>query len=240
MKGNKIIIRLSLFFVLFFFFGCGATKEVNLQAYFNKLQASFTFGTNKFFEGDYNSAKNIFTNYNQFDSNYFNYESYAFLAECYNRLEMQDSGLIIYQSIIQKLKNEAKTLPKSSRFEQLIIDDLENWYSSYPDFPKYLLKENGFVPYDDMPDPIGGIGAIQQYLEYPLVPSGEKLEGKVYVLTLIDEYGKPVDFYVIKSLAEPYDVAAMNAVRRVNFTIPKRKGNPHKVWVIIPIEFRLK
>ena len=240
MKGKKTIIILPLISVLLFFSGCGATKEVNVQAYFNKLQESFTFGTNKFFERDYNNAKNIFTNYNQLDSNYFNYESYAFLAECYNRLVMQYSGRSIYKSIIEKLKNETKTQPKSSTFKQLIIDDLENWYSSYPDFPKYLLKENGFVPYDDMPDPIGGIGAIQQYLEYPLVPGGEKLEGKVYILTLIDEYGKPIDVYVIKSLTELYDVAAMNAIRRVNFTIPSRKGNPHKVWVSIPIEFRLK
>ena len=100
--------------------------------------------------------------------------------------------------------------------------------------------ENGFVPYDDMPDPIGGVSAIQQYLAYPVSSSGEKLEGKVYVLTLIDENGKPIDFDIIKSLAEPYDVAAVNAISRVNFTIPKRKGNPHKIWVSIPIVFKLQ
>jgi len=69
---------------------CGTTKKVDYQNYINRTQETFNEGINVFFQGNYTTAKNLFINYNQIDSGYMNYESYAFLAECYVQLGMQD------------------------------------------------------------------------------------------------------------------------------------------------------
>ena len=240
MKNKNILLRLPLIILISMILGCGTTKEFDFWGYYNHLQETFKVGTEEFFQGRYFDAKNLFYNYNQIDSNYFNYESYAFLAECYNKLGMQDSGKIVYENIIQKINNEINKKPKTSENQKLDVKDLEKWYSNYPNFPDNLKKENGFVPFDNLPGPIGGISAIEKYLVYPITSSGDKLEGKVYVLTLIDKNGKAIDFRIVKSLAKPYDIAAENAISRASFTIPKRKGKPHKVWVAIPVEFKLQ
>lgn len=240
MRRQNIFIRLPIIFILFFIVGCGVSKEIDIQDHFNQLVESFKIATDEFFQKDYEVAKNLLLNYNQLDTFYFNYESYAFLAECYNQLGMQDSGYIVYQNIIRKLSSESKEKSKSENVKNLALEDLEKWYSNYPKFPFELRKENGFVAFDSPPNPIGGISEIQKKIEYPYSSNEDRLEGNIYVLTLVDEFGKPIDFVVLKSLAKPYDDAAINAIKEIKFTIPKRKGSPHKYWVSIPIIFKLR
>jgi len=196
---------------------------------------AFTEATNTFFQQDYQLAKNLLTNYNQLDSTYMDYESYAFLAECYNQLGMPDSGKIVYQNIIEKLTKSLKAKAVSSDNRKFAIEDLKNWFSNFPEFPKVLKKENGFVPYDKLPDPIGGVSEIQKQVVYPY--DAVKKSGKVLVFTLINEKGKAIDFDVYKSLSEPYDNAAIHEIKNINFTEPKRKGRTCKIWVSIPIVF---
>lgn len=240
MRRQNIFIRLPIIFILFFIVGCGGSKEIDIRDYFNQLVESFKIATDEFFQKDYKVAKNLLLKYNQLDTLFLNYESYAFLAECYNQLGIQDSGHIIYQNIIQKLSSDFKEKPKSGNIENLALEDINRWYSKYPNFPIELRKENGFVPFDSPPNPIGGISEIQKKIEYPYSAKEDRLEGNIYVLTLVDEFGKPIDFIVLKSLAKPYDDAAINAIKEINFTIPKRKGSPHKYWVSIPIIFKLR
>lgn len=72
------------------------------------------------------------------------------------------------------------------------------------------------------------------------MPDGEQKEGTVYVLTLISKTGKPLDYKIIKSIGQPYDVASTNAISRARFTVPKRKGRPYEIWVGIPLVFKLE
>lgn len=239
MKGKIILFILQITFIVCIV-SCGTTQKVDYQDYFNRIQEMFKEGTDEFFQGNYAGTKNLFINYNQIDSSFLNYESYAFLSECYVRLGMQDSGKYVYENIIHKLNKEIKEKPTSSQFTKLVNDDLEKWYSNYPNFPAFLKKENGFVPYDSPPEPIGGVSEIQKYLVYPNTPDGEKLEGTEYVLTLVDEHGKPIDYYILQSIGKPYDEASINAIKQISFTIPKRKGTPHNFWVAIPIKFQLR
>lgn len=238
MREKNIVTEIALVFIISLMIGCGSTKEINHQGYIDQLQKTFKLGTDEFFREDYEDAKNLFTNYDQMDSGYFDYESYAFLAECYNKLGRQDSGKIIYDNVISKLIDQNKK-PNTLGLNKIIVADLLKWSFNYPLFPDCLRKENGFVTYDIMPEPIGGLKAIQQNVLYPALSDKEKQEGKVLVLTLINENGKAIDFHIVQSLSEPYDDAAINAIRGVKFTIPKRKGRPHKTWVGIPVVFEL-
>lgn len=58
-----------------------------------------------------------------------------------------------------------------------------------------------FVAVEDMPEPIGGIKAIQDKVVYPEIAKRAGIEGKVYVLAFINEEGKVVKARVLKVLA---------------------------------------
>ena len=66
------------------------------------------------------------------------------------------------------------------------------------------------------------------------------MQGKVVVQALIDEKGNPVEFKVERSLNAFCDTEAIKAIKSVKFNPAKTKGRPSKIWVVLPIEFRLR
>lgn len=100
---------------------------------------------------------------------------------------------------------------------------------------------NIFVPYDEPPSPIGGFAAIQRALKYPEIARKAGIEGKVIVQVLVSEKGEVVDTKVIKSLGHGgMDEAAVNAIRSVKWKPALQRDKPVKVWVAIPVIFKLK
>lgn len=97
-----------------------------------------------------------------------------------------------------------------------------------------------FVAVEDMPEPIGGMIAIQEKIKYPEIAKQEGIEGKVYVLAFIDEKGNVANAKVIKGAGYGLDEAALDAVKQTKFTPGKQRGKPVKVQVTIPIVFKLK
>src|SRR5690554_6743108 len=89
-----------------------------------------------------------------------------------------------------------------------------------------------FVAVEEMPSPIGGIGAIQSKIKYPEIARRAGLEGTVYILAYLDEEGKVVKTEIAKE--------ADKAVRDTKFTPGKQRGKPVKVKVMIPVKFQLK
>jgi len=61
------------------------------------------------------------------------------------------------------------------------------------------------------------------------------------VKVLIDKNGNVADTEVIKSLGRDNgcDEAAINALKAVKWQPAKQKGKPVKVWVSIPVVFKL-
>jgi|GEM_PF-654240 len=228
-----------ILFLLLGLYGCGSTKESttdSLNAHIEKLNKDFANATDVFFSGNYNKAKNLLTEYNLADTTRFNYESYAFLAECYHRLGMDESGKAVYMKVIETLTEEQKGRVIPAESNRFPINDIKSWYEEYPKFPDVLKEENGFVPYDVMPEPTGGMAAVSKLVKYPT--TGSHLNGTVYILALIDESGKATECKVLKSLETSYDNAAMEAIKEAEFTHPKRKGRPFKTWVSIPVHFK--
>lgn len=112
-----------------------------------------------------------------------------------------------------------------------------------PNPDEIALKEVGmFQKYDEAPEPIGGFGAIQENLKYPEVGRQAGIEGKMILHVLINKNGEVEDVKVLKSMeAETagFEEAAIAAAKSVRWRPAKFEGNPVKVWVALPIVFKL-
>lgn len=98
-----------------------------------------------------------------------------------------------------------------------------------------------FVPYDEPPSPIGGFAAIQRALKYPEIARKAGIEGKVIVQVLVSEKGDVVNTKIVKSLGHSgMDEAAVSAIRSVRWKPALQRDKPVKVWVAIPVIFKLK
>jgi len=97
-----------------------------------------------------------------------------------------------------------------------------------------------FVAVEEMPEPIGGIKAIQEKIIYPEIAKRAGVEGKVYVLAFVDESGAVTKAQVLKGIGAGCDEAALNAVLKTKFKPGKQRGKPVKVQVSIPIIFKLQ
>jgi periplasmic protein TonB len=97
-----------------------------------------------------------------------------------------------------------------------------------------------FVAVEEMPEPIGGIQAIQSKIVYPEIAKRAGVEGRVHVLAFVDEKGNVTKAEILKGLGAGLDEVAVNAVRQTKFKPGKQRGKPVKVQVAIPIIFRLQ
>ena len=97
-----------------------------------------------------------------------------------------------------------------------------------------------FVAVEEMPEPIGGIKAIQEKITYPEIAKRAGVEGKVYILAFVDENGNVTKAQVLKGIGAGCDEAAKDAVLQTKFKPGKQRGTPVKVQVSIPVIFKLQ
>lgn len=101
-------------------------------------------------------------------------------------------------------------------------------------------EEIYFVAVEDLPEPIGGIAAIQSAVVYPEIAKRAGVEGTVYVEAFVDETGNVTRTSVVKGIGAGCDEAAEAAVKKTKFKPGKQRGKPVKVRMSIPIRFRLQ
>ncbi|MBN8707121.1 MAG: energy transducer TonB [Bacteroidetes bacterium] len=97
-----------------------------------------------------------------------------------------------------------------------------------------------FEVVEDQPEPIGGIGAIQSKVVYPEIAKKAGIEGTVVIRAAIDEKGNVIKTVIAKGIGAGCDEAAVEAIRKVKFKPGSQRGKPVKVWLSIPIRFKLK
>jgi len=97
-----------------------------------------------------------------------------------------------------------------------------------------------FVAVEEMPEPVGGIKAIQEKIIYPEIAKRAGVEGKVYILAFVDESGNVTKAQVLKGIGAGCDEAALDAVLKTKFKPGKQRGKPVKVQVSIPVIFKLQ
>ena len=96
-----------------------------------------------------------------------------------------------------------------------------------------------FIAVEQMPEPIGGIKAIQDNVRYPEIAKRAGIEGKIFVKAYIDENGNVTKTQVLKSLGAELDKAAEDAIRKTKFIPGMQDGKKVKVQVAVPIIFKL-
>lgn len=143
------------------------------------------------------------------------------------------------------------------KFTNLAVKEFENWKflpgkkdgkavkSQYRWYFNQALSEldinpNEFSIYAEvMPEIVGGLNSLQEKITYPEIAKRAGIEGKVYVLTFIDENGDVAAAKVIKGIGAGCDEEALNAVKNTKFTPARDKGKNVKVQVSVPIYFKL-
>jgi protein TonB len=138
--------------------------------------------------------------------------------------------------------------PSDDVLEDIEIGDTEIDLSEEMEAPPPPPKEEKkveeeptyFVAVEEMPEPVGGIKAIQEKIVYPEIAKRAGVEGKVYILAFVDESGSVTKAQVLKGIGAGCDEAALDAVLKTKFKPGKQRGKPVKVQVSIPIVFKLQ
>lgn len=138
------------------------------------------------------------------------------------------------------IESEDEDIPEDATIEMTDIN-LDELPPPPPPPEEEASETPIFVAYDEGPEPIGGFPAIQAKLVYPEIARKAGVEGRVYVNVLIDERGNVIDTKILKSLGNNgCDEAAVAAIKSVKWKPAKQRDKPVKVWVGIPVVFKLK
>ena len=107
---------------------------------------------------------------------------------------------------------------------------------------KENLKESKiiFIAVEEMPEPLGGLAAIQSKIVYPEIAKKAGIEGKVFVTAIIDKNGNVINASILKGIGAGCDEAALKAVEETKFKPGKQRGQPVNVKMYVPVVFKLQ
>ncbi|MFZ1519641.1 MAG: energy transducer TonB [Ignavibacteriaceae bacterium] len=244
-------MKTKLFFLILLFvipFGCKEEKQIEVIPDYDKIY----FPLNKvdqtpqlFESNEEELIKNINSELAKIEDS-----SDRTISLDYNFM-LDENGTVDKVEIIQgnnkKINNLVLSSIKNWRFKSGIKDG-KNVKSQYrwkfhagdKEIIKNINEGDYFVAVEEMPEPIGGMYSIQSKIKYPEIAKRAGIEGKVYVLALIDEDGNVASARIIKGIGAGCDEAALDAVTQTKFKPGRQKGKPVKVQVSIPIVFKLQ
>lgn len=139
------------------------------------------------------------------------------------------------------IPTESEEIPEDLTIETTELDISEIPPPPPPPDEQSMYDSYVFIPYDEPPVPVGGLGAIRENLRYPKIAQQAGIEAKVIVGALIDERGNVVKTQILNDsgFSMGFEEAAQNAVMSVKWKPAKQRDNPVKVWVSVPIRFSL-
>ncbi len=101
-------------------------------------------------------------------------------------------------------------------------------------------EEDFFVVVEQMPELIGGIGSLQEKIEYPEKARMAGIQGKVIIQFIVNEEGEVENPRVIRGIGGGCDEEALRVVKLAQFKPGKQRGQPVRVQYSLPIFFKLK
>ncbi len=131
--------------------------------------------------------------------------------------------------------------------EEIEFEDTEPDYDAFVDDPPPLIEtpvdedeHQIFVWSEIMPEPVGGMSAIQEKVYYTEIGRKAEIEGTVVIQAVVDKQGNIIDAFVKKGIGGGLDEVALDAVKNTKFHPGKPRGKPVNVRIWIPIKFVLK
>ena len=94
--------------------------------------------------------------------------------------------------------------------------------------------ESGFIEVDKLPALVSPLKP-----EYPQLAKLAGIQGTVYLKLLIDKKGNVEKAKVEQGVKNMLDESALNAAKKAKFTPAMVDDKPVKVWVILPVAFKL-
>jgi TonB family protein len=101
----------------------------------------------------------------------------------------------------------------------------------YKDDPAYFLTA------EKMPEPIGGMEAIEKEANNPAQTGNSKAEGVVKVLAYINRNGNVINADVVQSLNKSADEEAKNLIMNTKFSPGVINNDTVNVQMIVPVSF---
>ncbi len=140
------------------------------------------------------------------------------------------------------IPSESEDIPEDETINETDINFAE--VPPPPPPPEQNLADESytFIPYDEPPQMIGGMAALLKKLEYPELARKAGIEGMVIIGVLVDEKGNSVKTQVLKSDGSKlgFEEAAQKALMQMKWKPAFQRDKPVKVWISIPVRFRLK
>lgn len=139
--------------------------------------------------------------------------------------------------------------PSDQALDDIDVSDLELDINEVVDTPpppptkkevEVEAEPEFFQAVEEMPEPVGGIGAIQEKIVYPELAKRAGVQGKVHIKAFVDENGNVTKTELIKGIGAGCDEEAMKAVKATKFKPGKQRMKPVKVQVTVPVVFRLQ
>jgi TonB family protein len=244
-------MKTKLFFLILLFiipFGCKEEKKFDIITDFDKIYYKWS-DLNKgpeLIEGDADQL--IFKIFSEYRKMYPDGDKIKNKATLEYKYYINEDGEIdkIFVGINnnEKINQLVFNTVKTRKFKPAIKDG-KNVKSQYP----MILSENinsdvnekdYFIVLDEMPEPVGGMKAIQEKIVYPEIAKRAGIEGKVYVQAFINEEGDVVSAKILKGVGAGCDEVALDAVKQTKFNPGRQRGEPKKTQVTIPIVFKLQ
>ena len=129
--------------------------------------------------------------------------------------------------------------------EDLTIESSEIDFAELPPPPPPPQKSEDegyrFIAYDSPPEPVGGFASMLKYIKYPALAKRAGVECSVIVGVLIDKNGNAVKTVMLKNSGAElgFEEAAQFAVMKMKWKPALQRDNPIKVWVSVPVTFKL-
>lgn len=101
-------------------------------------------------------------------------------------------------------------------------------------------EEDFFVVVEQMPELIGGLGALQSQIRYPEMARRAGIEGRVHIQFIVNERGEVENPVVVRGIGGGADEEALRVVSQAQFTPGMQRGRPVRVQYSLPIFFRLQ
>ncbi len=136
-------------------------------------------------------------------------------------------------------------VPNDEILEDDIVDldldfDLDGPMDLPPPPPPADDDDDFFVVVEQMPELIGGIGALQRKVKYPKMAQKAGIEGLVTIQFVVTEKGEVENPVVMRGIGGGCNEEALKAVKEAKFIPGMQRGRAVRVQYAVSIRFRLQ